>query len=476
VIARSDATLASTSDARWRHRLIVAAAASGVIGVVLLLYLARWHNPQPYRGDEPHYLVVANSLITDGDVDVKNDYLNGRYLRYYPYGIDPHVNTSMFTVDSAHWYPLHGVGLSAFLVPALVVDDTKGASAAMTAVAALLLLLAFFWARRFTADAWSSALAAAALGISPFFLGLEGRIFADLATATLLLGCLLILELPAWRAWHLLLLAALIGVAPWFHFKNALAFGTLAVVALVQIARRTSGGERTRKLLLLGVPVVLATIAYELAVRSWYGSWLPTRMIPPGPEAFAISPTRGVAAASFDAVRGLLANNPALMLIWAGLPLWLIRWRYPFLRLMLIIGPAVLVQATFNNWHGGFAPPGRYALQYTPALIPAIAILLREAPRVFRVVAGGLFVVQFALAAAFVWLRPAWAAEGFPSPFLTALDSKLGWTIERVMPSFDPHAALVRGGWQLAAWTAASAALFAYGVLLSRRRVREVPG
>jgi len=164
------------------------------------------------------------------------------------------------------------------------------------------------------------------------------------------------------------------------------------------------------------------------------------------------------------------------MLIWAGLPLWLIRWRYPFLRLMLIIGPAVLAQATFNNWHGGFAPPGRYALQYTPALIPAIAILLREAPRIFRVIAGALFVAQFALAVAFVWLRPAWAVEGFPSPFLTALDGKLGWTIERVMPSFDPHAALVRGGWQLAAWTAASAALFAYGVLLSRRRVRELPG
>ena len=270
--------------------------------------------------------------------------------------------------------------------------------------------------------------------------------------------------------------ATLIGVSPWFHFKNALAFGTLAVVALVQIARRTSGAERARKLLLLGVPVVLATVGYELAVRSWYGSWLPTRMIPPGPEAFAISPTRGVAAASFDAARGLLANNPALMLIWAGLPLWLIRWRNPFLRLMLIIGPAILVQATFNNWHGGFAPPGRYALQYTPALIPAIAILLREAPQTFRVFAGGLFVVQFALAAAFVWLRPAWAVEGFPSPFLTALDAKLGWTIERMMPSFDPRAALVRGGWQLAGWTAASAALFAYGVLLSRRRVREVPG
>ena len=172
-----------------------------MLGLLLFLY-----NPQPYRGDEPHYLVVANSLITDGDVDVKNDYLSGRYLRYYPYGIDPHVNTSMFTVDSAHWYPLHGVGLSALLVPALVLDDTKGASAAMVGVATLLLVLTFFWAKRFTGDVWSAALAAAALGVSPFFLGLEGRIFADLATATLLLGCLLILELPAWRAWHLLLL------------------------------------------------------------------------------------------------------------------------------------------------------------------------------------------------------------------------------------------------------------------------------
>ena len=138
---------------------------------------------------------------------------------------------------------------------------------------------------------------------------------------------------------------------------------------------------------------------------------------------FAISPTRGVAAASFDAARGLLANNPALMLILGGTP-------------ALADPVAESVPAADADHRAGdslagdvqqlarrFRSARRYALQYTPALIPAIGILLREAPQTFRVFAGGLFVFQFALAAAFVWLRPAWAFEGFPSPFLTALDA-----------------------------------------------------
>ena len=66
--------------------------------------------------------------------------------------------------------------------------------------------LAFLWARRFGVRAWPAAFAAVAVGVSPFFLGLEGRIFPDLATAALLVACLLLMELPAPRPWQALVL------------------------------------------------------------------------------------------------------------------------------------------------------------------------------------------------------------------------------------------------------------------------------
>jgi hypothetical protein len=454
-----------------RSRRVTAGVAIVAVLAILILFLGfRWHNSQPYSGDEPHYILVSKSLILDGDVDIKNDYLTGRYHEYYRGRIDPHVNTSIFTVDSPHWYSMHGVGLSAVLVPAVAADGAHGATVAMVVIAVVVLLLAFLWVRRFTGGAWLPAIATGALGLSPSFLGLQGRVFPDLPAAALLLGCLLILEMPERRAWHLVLLGALVGVSPWFHFKNALAFGTVAAIAFVQIGRSTNGRERIRRLLLLGVPVLVAVVGYELSVRAWYGSWLPTRMVQSGNEAFALNPTRGMAAASFDSARGLLTNNPALLLILAGLPVWLRLWRGPVARLALVLVPTILLQATFNQWSGAYAPAGRYALEFTPALLPAIALFLREAPAALQALATALLGAQWALALVFLWLRPPWGVTGKRSPLYEAFDKHHGPPLDRAMPTFDARGALLHGGWQLAGWILVSGLLVGYGASLSRRR------
>jgi hypothetical protein len=53
-----------------RRRLLTAAATIVAVLAILILFLAvRGHNPQPYSGDEPHYLLVTTSLMLDGDVD-----------------------------------------------------------------------------------------------------------------------------------------------------------------------------------------------------------------------------------------------------------------------------------------------------------------------------------------------------------------------------------------------------------------------
>jgi hypothetical protein len=412
---------------------------------------------------------VSGSLVDDGDVDVKNDYLRRRYHGYYGGHLDPHVNTSIFTRASPHWYSMHGVGLSALLVPAFAADGAHGATAAMVVVAVVVLVLTFLWVRRFTADVLLAAIATATLGLSPVFLGLDGRIFPDLPAAALLLGCLLVLERPARDARHLLLLGILVGVSPWFHFKNALAFGTIAAVAAAQVIRASDGAERLRRLSALAAPILVSAVGYELAIRDWYGSWLPTRMVQPGNTLFALSEARGLAAVSFDSARGLFTNNPALLLILAGLPVWLRLCRGPVLRLALVLGPTILLQATFSDWAGAYAPAGRYALQFIPALIPAIALLLREASVPVRALATALLGLQWTLALAYAWLRPSWGYGGKRSPFFTAIDRNHGPPLDHAMPRFDNYTALVHGSWRLAAWVLASALFVSYGVSLARR-------
>ena len=452
------------------RRRLAARAVIVAVAVLVGLLAVRWHDSQPYSGDEPHYLIVSESLIHDGDVDVKNDYLARRYLSYYSGHLDPHVNTSIFTPASPHWYSMHGVGLSAVLAPAVWADGAHGATVAMVVIAVIVLVLTFLWVRRFTGEIWLAAIATGALGLSPFFLGLEGRIFPDLPTAALLLGCLLLLELPGRRSRHLVLLGVLVGASPWFHFKNAIAFGTIVAIAFVQVARGPeSGRERVRQLLALTVPLLVLGIGYELTIRDWYASWLPTRMVQPGNALFALSEARGLAAVSFDSAHGLLTNNPALLLVLAGFPVWLRRFPGPVLRLALVLVPTILLQATFSDWAGAYAPAGRYALEFVPACIPAVALLLQEVRLSARALAVALLGFQWMLALAFVWLRPAWDVGGKRSPFFDAIDHNHGPPFDHAMPTFDGYTALVHGRWQLTAWVFVSALLVCYGATLASK-------
>ena len=43
-----------------------------------------------YGGDEPHYLLTAESIVTDGDVDLTDEYAARDYDEFYPYPLDRH--------------------------------------------------------------------------------------------------------------------------------------------------------------------------------------------------------------------------------------------------------------------------------------------------------------------------------------------------------------------------------------------------
>jgi hypothetical protein len=108
-------------------------------------------------------------------------------------------------------------------------------------------------------------------------------------------------------------------------------------------------------------------------------------------------------------------------------------------------------------------------LDFIPAAIPAIALLLREAPGAVRLAATAVLGLQWALAAAFVWLRPPWSLGGKRSSFFAAIDSHHGPPLDHYMPSFTPYTALVQHSWRLAAWVLAAGLFLAYGAVLARR-------
>ena len=67
----------STRFRRARDRLSIWGLVSGLIPFVVAFaaYLVVYEVAKPdTTGDEPHYLLVAESIAIDGDVDLRNDY------------------------------------------------------------------------------------------------------------------------------------------------------------------------------------------------------------------------------------------------------------------------------------------------------------------------------------------------------------------------------------------------------------------
>lgn len=66
-------------------------------------------------GDEPHYLILTQSLLNDGDLRIENNHAQRDYEEYYPADLRPH---SQRLGRDGQIYSIHAPGLPALLVPA----------------------------------------------------------------------------------------------------------------------------------------------------------------------------------------------------------------------------------------------------------------------------------------------------------------------------------------------------------------------
>src|SRR5258708_2505563 len=87
------------------------------------------------QGDEPHYLMVADSLIRDHDLSLERDYAEGRYRDFHPAPLAPHYRVRG---KGGEIYSLHAVGLSLIVLPAYAVASYAGASLLIALLAAWL--------------------------------------------------------------------------------------------------------------------------------------------------------------------------------------------------------------------------------------------------------------------------------------------------------------------------------------------------
>src|SRR5438094_9314284 len=87
-----------------RYHLILLLVFCSILYFATSFWYVQYSSPP--SGDEPHYLIISQTLLKYHSLNVMLDYSNGDYHVFYPYTIDPHLSYGAH----GQLMPLHSIG------------------------------------------------------------------------------------------------------------------------------------------------------------------------------------------------------------------------------------------------------------------------------------------------------------------------------------------------------------------------------
>jgi hypothetical protein len=325
-------------------------------------------------GDEPHYLVIAHSLLADGDLQIENNHQRGDYRAFFGGTLRPDYMTRG---ANGAIYSIHAPGLPVLLLPGYAAAGYRGALLIMCLIAALAALAVFELAEALTSrgTAW---LTWAAVCLTVPFVPHAWLLFPETPGALLVAWAALWVWRPApasAAAW--LWRGAALGALPWLHTKF-IVFSAIFAVAL-GIRLRRQPRALAALALALGATIGL-WLAYFYAI---YGVFDPEAPYGDYTSQFVLlrNIPRGLLGLLIDQKFGLLFYSPVYLLAIAGM--WIAGGRRPlrWASAVLVVTAAAFIasSARLHMWWGGSSAPARFLVPVLPCLAPMLALALHEA-------------------------------------------------------------------------------------------------
>ncbi len=467
---------APSNEQLWR----VAAALTLAIGII-----AAWQlSPRLPGGDEPHYLVITQSLIKDGDLRIENNHRARDYAAYYPGSLAPDV---IRRGRDGQIYSIHAPGLSVLVLPAFWLFGYRGAQAMVLIAAALAGGLIWRVGWRATGSASAAWFAWAAVAGSATAVVQSATVFPDgPAALTVAASVLLLLTLAAPHSTKPVSVAMLVGVSvllavlPWLHTRFAviaLGFGLLVAWAIL---RETAAGpaDRLQRLAWFFAVPTLSAIGWFAFFQVIYGTPNPAAPYGDRPEASWTFIPGGVTGILFDQQFGLIAYAPVLAAAAVGLALG----RRSPARLVAawsvaVAGVYLLVVGTYWMWWAGVpATPARFAAAVLPVFALPLALAWARPSVVGRAVLSTALILSLAITALVIGVDRgaiAWNVRGGAALWLEWLgpvvDLARGWPSFFWRLSPEDLSTEIPFFVHVFAWLAIAAAIGATGWIAVRR-------
>jgi hypothetical protein len=364
----------------------------------------------PITGDEPHYLLVADSLVRDHDMVVLNNYLIDT-----PVQKESVVTLSESTNLTAHVYngfSVHSVGLPLVLLVPYYVAGVTGTKIFMAELAGLwpfLLYRAVY--QIIESKPWSVLVALTVASGLPYLVA-SNQIFPDLLggmiifyVAERIVGILRGKYDQKISALSSFVVAVLISFLPWLHIR-LVAPAILLLLGYVYAVVAAGSGEvrRSRRRWWL---VPTAAFALSSILLCFYNYIAFGNILGPyatsdfgyesGDLSFEVKKVGMIfLGLHWDQSQGMFMQQPLLLLGLVGLaPLIKANWRVALLIAALYMS-VLLPNAMHPNWYGGWSLVGRFgwavvALWVFPAAYAVKLLLERSKAVAMLLCISGIF-------------------------------------------------------------------------------------
>jgi hypothetical protein len=333
-------------------------------------------------GDEPHYLIITQSLLSDGDLRIQNNHDRGDYFAYVDDPIEPDF---LQRGADEQIYSVHAPGLPVLLSPAFAIAGYPGAVALIALLSAMGLSAAWRASAAMTdaASAWAATLA---VGLSAPVVCHSFAIFPDPVGATIVaLVLCVVVRLDASPTHvtlaHLAGAGLLLGLLPWLHTRFAVIAGMFGLVVAGRISSRA---DRWQALGSFAIGPALLALAWFGFFWTIYGTPNPAAPYGNSHQNAIEWIGRGLVGLAVDQQFGLVASAPVLLLAIVGW-WWLLDTNRRLAgELLLIVVPYTLTVASFGMWWAGWSAPARFLVALLPIAAPLLAVAWARGGRLVR--------------------------------------------------------------------------------------------